>query len=63
VCPAAGPSEAHHIKQGQAFTAVALCRDCHRNPRLGIHGEKRMWSIHKMDEIDALAVTVERLLA
>lgn len=29
---------------------------------MGWHGQKRMWAIKKMDELDALAVTVERLL-
>ena len=63
VCDAAGPSECHEIKQGQWFTSVALCADCHRNSVMGIHGQKRAWAIRKMDELDALAVTIERLLA
>jgi hypothetical protein len=29
---------------------------------MGLHGQKRMWAIKKMDELDALAVTIERLL-
>jgi hypothetical protein len=29
---------------------------------MGWHGQKRMWAIKKMDELDALAVTIERLL-
>lgn len=57
------PSEAHEIKQGQWFTAMALCASCHRGPLLGIHGQKRMWSLKKMDELDALAVTLERIMA
>lgn len=61
VCNSAGPTEAHEIKQGQWFTAVSLCVDCHRGPH-GIHGDKAMWRIGKMNEIDALAVTIERLL-
>lgn len=56
-----GPSEVHEVKQGQWFTAIALCSSCHRGPLLGLHGERRMWAIKKMDEIDALAVTVRRL--
>jgi len=28
---------------------------------LGWHGEKRMWKIKKMEEIDALDVTIQRL--
>lgn len=62
VCGAAGPSDAHHIYQKQAFLVVALCKDCHQGSRNGIHGEKAMWRIHKMTELDALAVTIERLL-
>jgi hypothetical protein len=29
---------------------------------MGWHGEKRAWAIAKMDEIDALNVTVERVI-
>ncbi len=29
---------------------------------MGLHGQRRMWAIKKMDEIDALSVTVERLM-
>lgn len=62
VCDAPGPSEAHHIKQGRQFTAIALCPDCHRDGFMGWHGQKRAWAIRKMDETDALNVTIERLL-
>lgn len=62
VCDAPGPSEAHHVKQGQQYTAVALCESCHRGALMGWHGQKRAWAIHKMDELDALAVTVARLM-
>lgn len=63
VCDQAGPSDCHEIKQGQWFTSVALCKDCHQGPLMGWHGQKRMWKIKKMDELDALNVTVERLVA
>lgn len=63
VCDAPGPSEAHHIQQGQQYTAVALCESCHRGPAMGLHGQRRMWAIKKMDEISALNVTIERLCA
>jgi len=56
-----GPSYAHHISQQLQYTAVALCRDCHQDEILGIHGQKRMWSIKKMDEQQALNVTLQRL--
>lgn len=61
VCDRSGPSEAHHIRQKQTYTCVALCRDCHRDQLAGWHGMKRMWAIRKMDELDALAITIRRL--
>ena len=63
VCDAPGPSDAHHIKQGQHFTAVALCKDCHQGSFAGWHGQKRAWALRKMDELDALAKTLARLFA
>ena len=62
VCNRAGPSEAHHIKQSSAYTCVSLCEACHRGPLMGWHGQKRAWAIKKMDEVDALAVTIENLM-
>ena len=61
VCDAAGPSEAHHIEQGLQYTCVALCVDCHRGPILGLHGQRRMWIIKKMNEWAALNVTIQRI--
>lgn len=63
VCDEPGPSDAHHIKQGQHYTVVALCKSCHQGSLMGWHGQRRMWAIKKMDEVDALAVTIQRLLA
>jgi hypothetical protein len=63
VCNAPGPSDAHHIVQGQHFTVVALCKDCHQGSENGWHGRKTMWRIHKMDELDALNVTLSRINA
>lgn len=62
VCGAPGPSDAHHVKQGNQYTCVALCKDCHQGSILGIHGQKRAWAIAKMDELDALNVTVKNLM-
>ena len=62
VCDAPGPSEAHHVKQGQQYTAVVLCESCHRGALMGLHGQRRAWAIHKMDEADALNVTIQRLM-
>lgn len=62
VCDAPGPSEAHHAKQGSQYTCIALCPDCHRGPILGLHGQRRAWLVRKLDELDALNVTVQRLM-
>lgn len=63
VCETPGPSEVHEIKQGQWFTSVALCPDCHRGSLMGLHGQRRAWAIYRLDELDALAITIQRLLA
>lgn len=60
VCDAPGPSYAHHINQGQHWTVVALCYDCHQGHN-GWHGNKSFWRIRKMSELDALAITIARL--
>lgn len=62
VCDAPGPSAAHHIRQHKQYTVVALCTDCHQGSRNGWHGQKAIWRFKKMDELDALAVTIERLI-
>ena len=63
VCDEPGPSDAHHIKQGSTYTCVALCKSCHQGSLLGWHGQKRAWLIRKMDELDALNVTINRIVA
>lgn len=62
VCDAPPPSDAHHIKQSSAYTCVALCKSCHQGSLMGWHGQKRAWALHKMDELDALDVTIQRLM-
>lgn len=59
VCDAGGIVEAHHIRQGDHFTVIGLCPDCHRGP-LGIHGDKTLWRIRKLDELGALNITLAR---
>ena len=61
VCGAPGPSDAHHIKQGNHYTVVALCKSCHQGSKMGWHGEKRAWAIAKMDENDALNQTIRNI--
>lgn len=63
LCDAKGPSEAHHMEQGLQYTAIALCPECHRGPVMGLHGQRRMWAIQKMSELDALNVTIQRLMS
>jgi hypothetical protein len=60
VCDAPPPSAAHHINQGQHFTCIALCWDCHQGPA-GWHGTKTIWRIRKLDELSALNITLSRV--
>ena len=63
-CGAPGPSDAHHPRTGQGmsqraghYTAVALCKDCHQGPK-GIHGDRTMMRIFKIDEMGMLNLTI-----
>jgi hypothetical protein len=60
VCGASGPSDAHHIEQGQQFLCIPLCYDCHRGTN-GIHGTKALWRVRKLDELKVLNDTIETL--
>jgi len=60
VCDAPPPSDAHHVKQHSQYVCVALCKDCHQGSRNGWHGQRQMWKLKKMEEIDALNITIER---
>ena len=62
VCWAPGPSECHEISQGQWFTSVALCPDCHRGSHNGIHGQRAIWNVNKMTELTALNATIRELM-
>jgi hypothetical protein len=62
VCDHPGPSDAHHSKQHRQYTVVALCKDCHQGSRNGWHGQRTMWKLKKMEEIDALNITIERAI-
>ena len=61
ICNGGGPSEAHEIEQGQWFISLPLCSDCHRGVQNGIHGQKRMWNILKLDELKALNLTLQKI--
>ncbi len=62
VCDSEAGSEAHHVVQGLQYTCIALCFECHRDGVLGWHGQKRAWLIRKMTELDALNITIMRLM-
>jgi hypothetical protein len=62
------PVEVHHVmkdrvpgRRSSDFLVIPVCPSCHRDNHNGIHGDKRMWDIHKMTEPQALANTIERL--
>lgn len=63
VCGTSGPSEAHELKQGQWFTSIPLCSDCHRGSFNGIHGQARIWAVMKLDEQSVLNETIRQLVA
>lgn len=60
VCDAHPPSDCHEPRQGMWWLSVALCKDCHQGSSNGLHGRKAIWRVKKMDEWDALAVTIQR---
>jgi hypothetical protein len=62
VCNAAAPSDAHHIVQHEQYLCIPLCKDCHQGSFNGIHGEKRIWNVYKLDEMIVLNETIRTLL-
>lgn len=62
VCDAPAPSFAHHVVQGDHYTTVAVCWYCHQGPQ-GIHGDKTLWRIRKLDELGAINETLRRVMA
>lgn len=65
VCSCGGgygaPSQAHHIEQGQHFTTIPLCDDCHTGSHNGIHRLARIWAALKKTEMSVLNDTIRRL--
>lgn len=61
VCETKGPSEAHHIRQGDHFSCLPLCQDCHTGSHNGIHGRQAIWKVLKLDELGALNRLIERI--
>ena len=61
------PAEIHHIREGQGmferasdFLIIPLCPEYHRGPN-GLHGNKSIMRIAKLEELDLLALTIEAL--
>lgn len=66
VCGAEGV-HIHHAREGQGMAqraqnwlAIPLCPPCHTGSQ-GIHGDRRLLKARKLDEMDLLASTIERL--
>ena len=60
--------EVHHLREGQGasqrashYLTVALCKDCHTGP-MGIHGDRTMMRVRKLEELDLLAMTIEGVM-
>lgn len=69
LCGASGPSDAHHIREGQGmgqrasdYLAIPLCKECHQGP-CGLHGNRALWKVYKREELDVLAETIAKLTA
>lgn len=67
-CGQSGPSDAHHIREGQGigqrasdWLTIPLCKSCHQGDS-GIHGDRSMLRIMKTDELGLLAKTIEKLV-
>lgn len=60
-------AEVHHVRSGQGasqrasdYLTVALCPECHRGP-MGLHGDRTLMRMAKLEELDLLALTIERV--
>lgn len=62
VCGEEGPSIGYQIKPDSNYLTVPLCNDCLNGRFNGWHGEKRMWKLLKMDELDVLNETLRKIL-
>lgn len=66
-CCGAHGVHVHHLREGQGMSqrasnwlTIPLCPDCHIGPN-GIHGNRSLMRIQKIEEIDLLARTIEAL--
>jgi len=63
VCNEPGPSDAHHIEQHMQYLCIPLCKSCHQGAINGIHGQKRIWNVLKLNEMEVLNETLRKLLS
>ena len=66
-CCGAHGVQLHHVREGQGkgqraqnWLIVPLCPDCHTSP-IGIHGDKSILRLRKLDEMDLLAATIGKM--
>lgn len=66
-CCGAHGVHVHHLREGQGMSqrasnwlTIPLCPDCHTGPN-GIHGNRSLMRIQKIEEIDLLARTIEAM--
>jgi hypothetical protein len=66
VCGHPAPSDAHHITDSGRrighYATIPLCKSCHQDNHNGIHGRQAMWKIYKVNELDVLNKTIEKLV-
>lgn len=62
------PAQLHHVREGQGMSqrakdwmVVPLCRECHQGKN-GIHSPRTFYLLHRKDELDLLAETIERVM-
>lgn len=58
VCDDSGV-EIHEFEQGQWFTAVPLCPECHRGAH-GWHGTRQRFTMRRMDMLKAINETLRK---
>lgn len=61
------PVQLHHLREGMGmaqrnsnFLVVPLCPVCHTGTH-GIHGDRQLLKVRKLDEMALLALTIEAL--
>lgn len=61
-CGHGGISDAHELIQGDWFTSIPVCTDCHTGSHNGIHGRRAIWNVQKKTEMSVLNDTIRILM-